>query len=203
MIRCRVCGRPLRTPTTAARGIGPRCARKTRQTTTTPRRDNPGHCPGQTTIPTEEHPMTTTPADRPDLPNQLRATLTERYTALGNPHSEMRRHEKGPDGWPASHPVSPHEVAEVLRELLADKEPPAPADRAATGDDVRARFEALAAEWEQRGKYGDASLLWGAQEIRATLAAEPQQPGTTDRAATLREAVRTALAASLKDTPES
>lgn len=52
------------------------------------------------------------------LPARLEAALTERYTELGNPFSEMRRHEQGPDGWPASHPVGPHEVAEVLRELL-------------------------------------------------------------------------------------
>lgn len=59
-----------------------------------------------------------------DLPDRLCAVLTERFTALGNPFSEMRRHEKGPDGWPASHPVSPKEVAEVLRELLATGEHP-------------------------------------------------------------------------------
>ncbi|MFJ5886822.1 hypothetical protein [Streptomyces californicus] len=71
------------------------------------------------------------PADRPDLPDRLKVVLTERFTARGNPFSEMRRQEKGPDGWPASHPVGPHGVAEVLRELLADEQPPAPADRAA------------------------------------------------------------------------
>ncbi|MFJ6066546.1 hypothetical protein ACIQHU_26320 [Streptomyces tendae] len=54
-----------------------------------------------------------------DLPARLEAALTERYTELGNPFSEMRRREQGPDGWPASHPVGPHHVAEVLRELLA------------------------------------------------------------------------------------
>lgn len=63
------------------------------------------------------------PADRPDLPDRLKAVLTERFTARGNPFSEMRRQEKGPDGWPASHPVGPHGVAEVLRELLADEQP--------------------------------------------------------------------------------
>jgi hypothetical protein len=59
---------------------------------------------------------------RPDselMPDRLEAVLTERFTELGNPYSEMRRHEQGPDGWPASHPVGPHHVAEVLRELLA------------------------------------------------------------------------------------
>ncbi|MGW5123252.1 hypothetical protein ACWEQ7_04155 [Streptomyces sp. NPDC004069] len=56
-----------------------------------------------------------------DLPERLEAVLTERYTELGNPFSEMRRHEQGPDGWPASHPVGPHHVAETLRELLADE----------------------------------------------------------------------------------
>ncbi|MFJ8146008.1 hypothetical protein ACIQ6R_13140 [Streptomyces sp. NPDC096048] len=54
-----------------------------------------------------------------DLPARLEATLTERYTELGNPGSEMRRREQGPDGWPASYPVGPRHVAEVLRELLA------------------------------------------------------------------------------------
>jgi hypothetical protein len=52
------------------------------------------------------------------LPARLEAVLTERFTELGNPFSGMRRHEQGPDGWPASHPVGPHQVAEVLRELL-------------------------------------------------------------------------------------
>jgi hypothetical protein len=56
---------------------------------------------------------------------RLEAALTERYTELGNPFSEMRRREQGPDGWPASHPVGPHHVAEVLRELLAADEPAA------------------------------------------------------------------------------
>lgn len=53
-----------------------------------------------------------------DLPARLEAVLTERYTELGNPFAEMRRQEQGPDGWPASHPVGPHHVAETLRELL-------------------------------------------------------------------------------------
>jgi hypothetical protein len=56
-----------------------------------------------------------------DLPARLEATLTQRYTELQNPFSEMRRQEKGPDGWPASHPVGPHHVAEVLRELIAEQ----------------------------------------------------------------------------------
>ena len=46
----------------------------------------------------------------------------------------------------------------------------------AEGDGLRARFEALAADWEQRGEYGDASLTWGARGIRAVLADEAQQP---------------------------
>jgi len=53
------------------------------------------------------------------LPEALEAVLTKRFTELGNPFSRMSRHEQGPDGWPASHPVGPHHVAEVLRELLA------------------------------------------------------------------------------------
>jgi hypothetical protein len=70
------------------------------------------------------------PSERPDadLPARLEATLTERYTESGNPFSRMRRQEKGPDGWPAEHPVGPHHVAEVLRELLADETQPAEAE---------------------------------------------------------------------------
>ncbi|MEH0552540.1 hypothetical protein [Streptomyces sp. B21-101] len=60
-----------------------------------------------------------------DLADRLEAALTERFTELGNPFSEMRRHEQGPDGWPASHPVGPNTVAEVLRELMADETPAA------------------------------------------------------------------------------
>ena len=63
-----------------------------------------------------------------DLPDRLEAVLTERFTALGNPFSAMRRQEKGPDGWPAEHPVGPAGVAGVLRELLAtEAQQPAPA----------------------------------------------------------------------------
>lgn len=69
--------------------------------------------------------VSSAPAD--DLPARLRTALTEQFTERGNPFSEMRRHEKGPDGWPASHPVGPHQVAEVLRELLAAVQP-APAE---------------------------------------------------------------------------
>lgn len=68
------------------------------------------------------------PAARPDLPDRLQAVLTERYTALGNPGSAMRIQEKGPDGWPAEFPVGPNRVAEVLRELLSEEQPPAPVD---------------------------------------------------------------------------
>ncbi|MGW4040444.1 hypothetical protein ACWEIM_29915 [Streptomyces sp. NPDC004778] len=42
--------------------------------------------------------------------------------------------------------------------------PPAPADRAA--------LEALAAEWEKRGRYGDSSITDRARELRAVLAAD-------------------------------
>ena len=67
----------------------------------------------------EEQPTETQGVDAAnDLPARLEAVLTG-YTELGNPFSEMRRHEQGPDGWPASRPVGPHHVAEVLRELLA------------------------------------------------------------------------------------
>jgi hypothetical protein len=56
-----------------------------------------------------------------DLPDRLAVVLTARFTELGNPHSRMVVHEQGPDGWPATHPVGPHGVAEVLRELLAEQ----------------------------------------------------------------------------------
>ncbi|MFD5900980.1 hypothetical protein ACFWHG_05710 [Streptomyces microflavus] len=55
--------------------------------------------------------------------------------------------------------------------------PPAPADRAA--------FEALAAEWEKRGEYGDSSITDRARELRAVLAADAAagvQPPTTGEA---------------------
>ncbi|MFB7461257.1 hypothetical protein [Streptomyces sp. NPDC056188] len=69
-------------------------------------------------LPTINHDTDTVAVD---LPARLEASLTERYTELGNPFSEMRRREQGPDGWPASHPVGPHHVAQTLRELLADE----------------------------------------------------------------------------------
>ncbi|WP_162602939.1 hypothetical protein, partial [Streptomyces sp. CS090A] len=46
------------------------------------------------------------------------------------------------------------------------------ADEAPVSAPLAARFEALAAEWEKRGEYGDASFLWGARGIRAVLAGE-------------------------------
>jgi hypothetical protein len=81
----------------------------------------------------DEAQPTQTEADE-DLPARLKAVLTERYTALGNPFSEMRRRAQGPDGWPASHPVGPHHVAEALRELLA---PPSAGPGTARGDETR------------------------------------------------------------------
>jgi hypothetical protein len=53
------------------------------------------------------------------IADRLEAVLTERFTALGNPYSRMSINFQGPDGWPASKEVGPHDVAEVLRELLA------------------------------------------------------------------------------------
>lgn len=55
------------------------------------------------------------------LPDRLEAVLTRRFTELGNPFSRMSINFQGPDGWPASKEVGPHDVAEVLRELLADE----------------------------------------------------------------------------------
>ncbi|MET4670774.1 hypothetical protein [Streptomyces sp. PvR018] len=75
---------------------------------------------------------------------------------------------------------------EILRageaEAALNAAPPAPADRAA--------IEALAAEWEKRGEYGDSSITDRARELRAVLAGEAaagvQPPTTTaDRAAAL------------------
>lgn len=56
-----------------------------------------------------------------DLPERLAATLTERFTALGNPFSGMRTAIPSPDGWPASREVSPRDIANVLRELLTSR----------------------------------------------------------------------------------
>ncbi|KOU59922.1 hypothetical protein ADK57_32170 [Streptomyces sp. MMG1533] len=61
-----------------------------------------------------------------DLADRLEAVLTEKFTELGNPFSRMRIAFQGPDGWPASKEVGPHDVALVLRELLADEAPPLP-----------------------------------------------------------------------------
>ncbi|MEU5976315.1 DUF6011 domain-containing protein [Streptomyces sp. NPDC047315] len=50
MTRCRVCGRHLHAPATAARGIGPTCARNTQQATPTASRLRSApadHCTGQ------------------------------------------------------------------------------------------------------------------------------------------------------------
>ncbi|MFE5514502.1 hypothetical protein ACFQ9J_28605 [Streptomyces sp. NPDC056529] len=58
-----------------------------------------------------------------ELPDRLAAVLTEQFTELGNPFSEMRIRFQGPDGWPASKPVGPKGVAEVLRELLSEPTP--------------------------------------------------------------------------------
>ncbi|MFF5451826.1 hypothetical protein ACFY40_11375 [Streptomyces sp. NPDC012950] len=60
------------------------------------------------------------PVEIAELPDRLAAVLTERFTELGNPFSEMRTQFQGPDRWPASKPVGPNGVAEVLRELLSE-----------------------------------------------------------------------------------
>ncbi|QDN57354.1 hypothetical protein [Streptomyces sp. S1D4-20] len=126
-------------------------------------------------------PETTNPQPD-DLAARLEAVLTERFTELGNPFAAMRRQEKGPDGWPASHPVGPHHVAEVLRELLAaaPASPSAPADQAA----LSARLWAVAehhivAEWiccepinpkHQLCVQGDATL----RMVKALLVDDPE-----------------------------
>lgn len=101
--------------------------------------------------------MTTTPEPQPatDLAARLEAVLTERFTELGNPFSEMRRREQGPDGWPASHPVGPRGVAEVLRELLADVPTVLPpVSRAASLRDDIAEALMCWAEGHNDPKYG-------------------------------------------------
>lgn len=52
-VSCRVCGRSLRSAHTAARGVGPVCARKTGDAAPEPAAPRPlvEHCPGQTVIP--------------------------------------------------------------------------------------------------------------------------------------------------------
>ncbi|MEV8494868.1 hypothetical protein AB0471_39300 [Streptomyces sp. NPDC052002] len=113
-----------------------------------------------------------------DLPDRLRTVLTERFTELGNPFSAMRRHEQGPDGWPASHPVGPHQVAEVLRELLATDQHalPTPADRAAVLREAAARYEEILAKAspEQDPRYWTAvrDITLGLRR----MADEAQQP---------------------------
>ncbi|MFB7936647.1 hypothetical protein [Streptomyces sp. NPDC056049] len=82
--------------------------------------------------------------DDTDLPARLRATLTERFTELGNPFSEMRIQFKGPDGWPASKPVGPDAVAEVLRELLT-----APA----VGQPAEAHDTEMRVRWSVKSSY--------------------------------------------------
>ncbi|MFD9763217.1 hypothetical protein ACFWXI_06690 [[Kitasatospora] papulosa] len=114
-------------------------------------------------------------------------------TCLTNP-------ERITTGQPATAPWPPavvarpdHELYVTLRKAGLD---PAPAQQMidtytqtilASGDGLRARCEALAADWEKRGEYGDASLTWGARGIRAVLAAEAQQPtpAKTEATATL------------------
>lgn len=67
------------------------------------------------------------------------------------------------------------DIAE-LRRLAAEAPAPAP---------LAARFEALAAEWEKRGEYGDSSITDRARELRAALAdgaAAGVQPPTTSEA---------------------
>jgi hypothetical protein len=142
--------------------------------------------------------MTDTTNPQADLPARLEAVLTERFTELGNPFSEMRRHEQGPDGWPASHPVGPHQVAEVLRELLAavPVPAPAPADRAAewraAADHLLQVRDSLITDPECTGKYL-AGIERAADELRRAdavpvsgpggAADETRQPEPVDRAA--------------------
>ncbi|MFJ6239805.1 hypothetical protein ACIQH0_37760 [Streptomyces griseus] len=58
--------------------------------------------------------------------------------------------------------------AVTLLRSLAGEAPASPS--------LAARFEALAAEWERRGEYGDSSITDRARELRAVLAAAPAAP---------------------------
>ncbi|MGW3330578.1 hypothetical protein ACWDF9_08560 [Streptomyces rubiginosohelvolus] len=64
--------------------------------------------------------------------------------------------------WLAAHAAGNHE--------LCDHE----ADEAPVSTPLAARCEALAAEWEKRGEYGDSSITDRARELRAVLAARVQ-----------------------------
>jgi len=78
------------------------------------------------------------------LPQLLATTLTERFTALGNPFSRMSINFQGPDGWPASRDVSPNDVADVLRELLGQAGgQPAPGRRRLTELEHTAAWHAI------------------------------------------------------------
>lgn len=80
-------------------------------------------------------------------------------------------------------------VADHFRALAADAAAGAHPPTEGEANDMRARFEALAADWEQRGEYGDASLLWGARAIRATLEAAGTQLPTMREADTATQCV--------------
>jgi hypothetical protein len=125
----------------------------------------------------------TTPAD--DLPARLEAVLTERFTELGNPFSRMRREEKGPDGWPAEHPVGPHHVAEVLRELLAAVTVPAsaPTDQAALRSDLEDALKGAGVYDSKERMWHSLSPEWIEEILTEVLAV---LPAPADRAAILR-----------------
>lgn len=124
----------------------------------------------------------TTDPQTGDLPDRLEAVLTERFTELGNPFSRMRIAFQGADGWPASKEVGPHDVAEVLRELLADAPavlPPA-ADRAAVLRELEERYRGHARDSvhpDFRAAYSavanDLSRLADEEQQAETQAPEP------------------------------
>jgi hypothetical protein len=121
-----------------------------------------------------------------DLPGRLADALAARYTQQGKLHAGMRRHEQGPDGWPASHPVGPRDVAEVLRELLAafavEVVLPAPADRAAVLEEaapVKQRADCTELEWaeQERARF---ERLYTRETARADLAEQRADTAARD-----------------------
>ncbi|MFD8805610.1 hypothetical protein [Streptomyces sp. NPDC059597] len=93
-------------------------------------------------------------AEMAALPDRLKATLTERFTDLGNPFGRMVVRKQGPDGWPMTDPVSPNGVADVLRELLTAA-PDAGEDATAVEECGRCRtpFDPADARFDGHARY--------------------------------------------------
>ncbi|NEC17922.1 hypothetical protein [Streptomyces parvus] len=157
---------------------------------------------------TEQDSAETAPADRAATPSptvlaelvgtirDLQALQQPLVDALRHIREDMHRARRCGDEWAMEW------MSDVWAELplavrAAGGDEDAAHELAAAGvqpptteaDDVRARFEALAVDWEQRGEYGDSSLLWGARAIRATLEATGTQLPTMRKADTATQCV--------------